>query len=47
MTFLWTGYLITWIALLVYVGRLERRIGDAERRLEVARDPEAGLPRTR
>ena len=47
MTFLWTGYLITWIALAVYVWRLERRVDGAERHLEVARDPDAGLPRGR
>ena len=42
MTFLWAGYLLTWIALVVYVWRLESRIGDADRHLEVVRDPDAG-----
>ena len=42
MTFLWAGYLLTWIALVVYVWRLESRIGDADRQLEAVRGPDAG-----
>ncbi len=32
MTFLWTGYVLTWVALGWYAWRLERRIDDAEAR---------------
>lgn len=47
MTFLWTGYLITWIALVAYAWRLERRIDHSDRRLDVAGDRDAGADRTR
>lgn len=54
MTYLWAGYLLTWIAVAWYAWRLEGRIGRAERRLEqltpedAPRDPAApgGAPRS-
>lgn len=46
MTFLWAGYLVTWIAVVGYAWRLERRVDEAERRLEVARDEDAELVRS-
>lgn len=33
MTYLWAGYLITWLALAGYVWRLGRRASDADERL--------------
>ena len=47
MTFLWAGYLVTWIALVAYVWRLERRVADADRHLDLARDRDEGAARAR
>lgn len=33
MTYLWAGYVLTWVAVAGYAWRLERRLDDAEGRL--------------
>lgn len=40
MSYLWAGYLLTWGAVAWYAWRLERRLRDAERRLERLTDDE-------
>lgn len=44
MTFLWTGYVLTWVAVAGYAWRLERRRAEEERNLEYIRE-EGGTPR--
>lgn len=44
MTFLWTGYLITWLALSGYAWRLGRRGSDARERLRGLRRAERPDP---
>lgn len=38
MTFLWVGYLVTWIALAAYAWRLEGRIDEARRHSDRSSD---------
>lgn len=38
MSYLWAGYLLTWIAVGLYAWRLEGRRSDEERRLAFVRD---------
>lgn len=44
MTYLWTGYLITWIAVAGYAWRLGRRAEDAERHLRDVRERDRPVP---
>lgn len=40
MSFLWAGYLLTWGAVGWYAWRVERRVRDADRRLDRLSDDE-------
>lgn len=42
MSYLWAGYLLTWIAVIAYAWRLEGRRDDEERRLAFLRDRDPG-----
>lgn len=44
MTYLWAGYLITWIAVAGYAWRLGRRVEDAERQLRDVRERDRPVP---
>lgn len=44
MTYLWTGYLITWVAVFGYAWRLERRAADADEHLGAVRRRERSGP---
>ncbi len=44
MTYLWAGYLITWLALAGYAWRLGRRVSDAGERLRGLRRGEPPAP---
>lgn len=39
MSYLWIGYVLTWLALVLYAWGLERRRHDAERELSLQREP--------
>lgn len=44
MTFVWAGYLITWIALAGYAWRLSRREGETGDRIRAARERDRSSP---
>lgn len=44
MTYLWAGYLITWLALAGYAWRLGRRVSDAGERLRGLRHEGPSAP---
>lgn len=44
MSFVWTGYLITWVAVAGYAWRLARRSDEAEERLRAARERDRSTP---
>ena len=44
MSYLWTGYLVTWIAVGGYAWRLTRRAAEAEARLREARERHDAAP---